>query len=236
LKPGDTVLDIGCGNGRHVLELASLGFESTGVDYLPHLIHSAQEQARSKKIDPVHFIVADCRYLRVPRLFDAVICLYDVIGSYADDSDNRLIVEAIARHLKPGALALLSVMNFELTNSRAKHFFSLAEEPNRLLELKPSQTMEQTGDVFNPDFYMIDRETRVVYRKEQFAEGTELPVQLVVRDRRYTTKEIEDMCKAAGLEVVWSRCVRSGYWHEALNPGDKHAKEILVLCRRPPNG
>ena len=34
LGAGYTVLDIGCGSGRHVLELGKNGIQATGVDYL----------------------------------------------------------------------------------------------------------------------------------------------------------------------------------------------------------
>ena len=233
LTSGQTVLDLGCGTGRHVLDLAARGFNATGVDYLDHLIRAAADQALASHTAGAQFITGDSRYLNLEKTYDSVICLYDVVGTYAEDSENSLILGNIARHLKPGGLALISVMNFELTESKAKHFFSLAEEPNKLLDLEPSQTMEQTGNIFNPEFYMIDRTTRIVYRKEQFAQGDELPVQLIVRDRRYLRAEIEAMCESAGLEVEWSRFVRSGQWDIALDPRHERAKEILLLCKKP---
>jgi len=54
--------------------------------------------------------------------------------------------------------------------------------------------MEKTGNIFDPDFYMIERNTNVVYRKEQFSEGTTLTAELIVRDRRYRQGEIESLC------------------------------------------
>jgi hypothetical protein len=91
--------------------------------------------------------------------------------------------------------------------------------------------METSGNVFNPDYYMIDEMTEIVYRKEQFTRGTDLPAQLLVRDRRYRRRDIEAMCMVAGLDVVWSRYVRAGQWDLELNAEDDNAKEILLLCR-----
>jgi hypothetical protein len=93
--------------------------------------------------------------------------------------------------------------------------------------------MEKTGNVFDPNFYLIDSVTRIVYRKEQFVEGNQLPTELIVRDRRYRRKEIEDMCREVGFEVIWSRFVQSGHWEVELAGQDSRAKEILVLCRKP---
>src|ERR1017187_104280 len=233
LAQGHSVLDLGCGNGRHVLELAARGCTATGVDYLEHLTRAAGDQARSRGLSTSTFIYADSRYLELGRKYDSGICLYDVVRSYADDPENALILESITRHLNTGRMALISDMSFEWTECKAKPLFSLADEPNRLLELQPSQTMERSGDIFNPDYYMIDRMTRIGYRKEQFAEGSELPVQLLVRDRRYFKAEIEAMCQTAGLQVLWSRFVRSGHWDVPVKPCHDRAKEILVLCRRP---
>ena len=46
--------------------------------------------------------------------------------------------------------------------------------------------------------------------------------------------QVEAMCSESGLEVVWTRFVRAGRWHEALAEDDDRAKEILVLCRTHP--
>jgi hypothetical protein len=125
----------------------------------------------------------------------------------------------------------MSVMNFDLTFRRARHLFTLKKEPNRLLQLPASATMETSGNVFNPDYYMIDEVTEIVYRKEQFTRGTDLPAQLLVRDRRYRRRDIEAMCMVAGLDVLWSRYVRAGQWDVELNAEDDNAKEILLLCQ-----
>jgi hypothetical protein len=129
--------------------------------------------------------------------------------------------------------ALREVMNLDLTYRRARHRFTLTKEPNRLLDLPASDTMEKTGNVFNPDFYMIDEITDIVYRKVQFTKGQELPVQLLVRDRRYRRPEIAAVCMKAGLNVLWSRLVRAGDWEDELGDLDDNAKEILVLCEAP---
>ncbi|HNY39005.1 MAG TPA: bifunctional N-acetyltransferase/class I SAM-dependent methyltransferase, partial [Bryobacteraceae bacterium] len=181
LAPGSSVLDVGCGTGRHIKALAKHDILGTGVDYLPEAIETRNAEVRDDS--RAQFVLGDARDLHLEMKFDAVLCLYDVIGSYVDSEDNIRIIRSIRRHLRPGGKALISVMNFDLTYRKARHFFNLKKEPNRLLQLPPSTIMEKTGNVFNPDYYMIDEATEIVYRKEQFAEGSDLPAQLLVRDR-----------------------------------------------------
>lgn len=233
LHHGSSLLDFGCGAGRHAIGLASLGISVVGIDYLEPFISAARKEASSQSLNNATFELADCRHVRLTEKFDAGICLYDVVGSYADDHDNSQVLKNLVWHIKPGGYVLLSVMNMELTERRATNWFSIDSEPDKLLTLPPSNTMEKTGDVFDPDYYLIDSKTRVVYRKEQFTEGDNLPEELLVRDRRYTQEQIEGSCQEAGLELVRSRFVRAGRWQEPLARADDHAKEILVLCRKP---
>jgi 2-polyprenyl-3-methyl-5-hydroxy-6-metoxy-1,4-benzoquinol methylase len=231
LRPGATLLDFGCGDGRHALELAKLKITVMGIDYTSRSIDDARA-AVDGSIEPyISFRVADCRDLSVPERFDAGICLYDVIGTYVEDHNNQAILDNLAKHVKPGGPILLSVMNRELTERIAKHWFSIATDPDKLLELPASRTMEQSGEIFNPDYYLIEKDTRTIYRKEQFGEGEELFDELLVRDRRYTEEEIRHLCITAGLEVIWTRFVRAGKWNSPVPPESEHAKEILVFCR-----
>ncbi len=229
--PGDSILDFGCDRGRHTIALAETGLKTVGVDYVESAIEAARAQA---KLQPgAELIVGDIRNIELGRTFDAAICLYDVVGSYVEHEQNALILENLQRHLRPGGRALISVMNFDLTKSQCKNWFSISSEPDKLLALPPSNIMESTGNIFNPSFYLLDRETKIVYRKEQFIAGDSLPCELLLRDKRFAKEEIEGLCRGAGLEVLWSRFVRAGSWRNHLARDDQRAKEILVLCEKP---
>lgn len=234
LDQTNSVADFGCGQGRHTIELALRGFSATGVDYIPSFIQAAKARALSSNAINANFEEGDCRTLDLGRTFDLVLCLYDVIGSYTDENDNFAILRNLAKHAKPGGYVLFSVMNMELTERMAKNWFSLTSEADKLLALRASPTMETTGNVFNPEFYLIDRDTKIVYRKEQFTKGEGLPEEILVRDRRYTEAQIREHCKTAGLDVLWTRFVQSGRWDIALPNDSTKAKEILVLCRKEP--
>ncbi|MDR2869268.1 MAG: class I SAM-dependent methyltransferase [Deferribacteraceae bacterium] len=232
LSRNNMLIDFGCGIGRHAVELASQGVNVQGVDFVEQNIEAANKAKNERGLQNIAFYKDDCRSIKLEQKADAAICLYDVIGSYVDNNENYKMLQNIYDHLKFGGTALISVMNFELTDFKAKHRFSLTNNPDELLNIKPSNIMETTGNVFDPDFYWIDNDKKIVYRREQFKRGTALPLELFVRDKRFTLYEITSMCKEVGFEVVYARYVNAKDWDTALLPTDDAAKEILVKCEK----
>lgn len=232
IKNNHTILDLGCGKGRHALSFAEKGMKVVGVDYNDNLINFATTEAKRTNSTNTTFIKADCRNLDLQEMFDFVICLYDVVGSYVNNDENIKILKTISKHLKKGGRAIISVMNYELTEYKAKNFFSLKDEANKLLELPASQIMEKTGDIFDPEYYIIDKETKVIYRKEQFLEGSSIPEEFIVRDKRFKKDEIIKLCSDAGLNVLRSQFVGAGNWETSFPPTNDKAKEILLICEK----
>lgn len=92
--------------------------------------------------------------------------------------------------------------------------------------------MHKSGDIFDPKLFLIDSKTGLVYRKEQFGDDSSLPAEYVIRDRRYTAKELTDLVKNRGFDVIDCRYVRAGRWDEPLEATDLKAKEILLIARK----
>jgi len=223
------VLDIGCGTGRHSLEFAKRGYECLGLDYSEPLIEMAKQDA--KKFPKLAFRHEDCRRFSLAEKYDVVICLYDVIGSFIDAESNLNILKMIADSMTEGGKAVISVMNYEhQSTAYDSPKFSFAREPSRVLNIPASKTMQQTGNVFDPKLILVDDSTRIVYRKEVFSEGLNLPQEWIVRDKRFTLEEMIGLCAGAGLRIYRHIYAGAGKWTQ---PGSKrHCKEIVVFCEK----
>jgi 2-polyprenyl-3-methyl-5-hydroxy-6-metoxy-1,4-benzoquinol methylase len=230
IAPGARVLDAGCGVGRHAIELAKRGYQVVGVDFVPSLIQRAAQAAQEAGVaDRAKFFVGDCRNLDLREQFDGAICLYDVVGSFPHDPDNKAILQGVANHIKHGRRLLMSVLNRGLVEAQAIHRGAIGDNLDALLRLQPSNTMQKTGEIFNPQYYFYDSTSGVVYRKEQFTLDDNIPCELIVRDRRYDADELQSLCRSVGIEPLWTRHVRMGQWDDNLAAHDPNAKEVLLL-------
>lgn len=93
LSEGNEVLDLGCGAGRHSIELAKRGFRVTGIDVSKILINEAKMRSGELKIK---FILADLRNIskivKSGRHFKGVICLCESgIGTLGLKNDLLLL-------------------------------------------------------------------------------------------------------------------------------------------------
>jgi SAM-dependent methyltransferase len=109
ISEGDRILDLGCGYGRHAVELAAKGHDVVGLDNsLPMLIRAAELSERTGV--EVNFMHGDMKEMTFEEEFDAIYCFTTSFG-YFDDEANREVVKRVYRALKPGGHFLLEVVN-----------------------------------------------------------------------------------------------------------------------------
>jgi SAM-dependent methyltransferase len=106
--PKGTFLDLGCGEGRHAILAAKLGFRVTAVDYEPLALERARRWARVKGAEGIIFRIADILKMPAPKApFDVVLdygCLHHQKKS-AWPAYKAFVLSA----LRPGGFFVLSV-------------------------------------------------------------------------------------------------------------------------------
>ena len=105
------ILDIGCGTGRHSIELAKRGYNVTGIDQSESLLKRAKEKAIEQKIQ-VDFQKHDARSLPFHHEFDLVIMICE--GAFPlmeTDEMNFQILKNAANALRPKGKLIFTTLN-----------------------------------------------------------------------------------------------------------------------------
>jgi SAM-dependent methyltransferase len=105
------ILDIGCGTGRHSIELARRGYIVVGIDLSESLLKRAKEKASEQKLQIV-FQKHDARSLPFLHEFDLVIMLCE--GAFPlmeTDEMNFQILQNAANALKPKGKLIFTTLN-----------------------------------------------------------------------------------------------------------------------------
>jgi ubiquinone/menaquinone biosynthesis C-methylase UbiE len=115
IHPGASILDVGCGTGRHAVELAKRGYLVTGVDFSTEMLSRAKDKAKAKGVI-VEWVHSDATRFSSDKRFDAAICLcegaFGLLGSADDALEQPLaILRNVSRCLKTGAKVLFTVLN-----------------------------------------------------------------------------------------------------------------------------
>jgi D-alanine-D-alanine ligase len=116
LSPEDKVLDLCCGQGRHIIELARRGFSNVeGYDRSQYLIRKARTRAQKENLQ-VRFREGDARKLPYPcDTFDVVTILGNSFGYFDSTFDDRKIIEEIFRVMKPGGKVFIDTSDGDYT-------------------------------------------------------------------------------------------------------------------------
>lgn len=89
LRPGDRILELGCGDGALSCLLASEGFDVVGVDISPGMIEEARRRAEGES-SPARFEVADSDLLKTEEPFDAVVSFMSAFFTYTENPSEFL--------------------------------------------------------------------------------------------------------------------------------------------------
>jgi cyclopropane fatty-acyl-phospholipid synthase-like methyltransferase len=207
LPPNSHILDMGCGTGRHAVELARRGYRITGVDISSGMLAEANKAAKKAGVR-VEWIHADATIFNSSKQFDAAICLcegaFGLIGPKENPCDHDLaILNNIYNALEPGAKLILTALN-----------------GCRLIRKYNQEDMKQ--DRFDP-LTMVEISTM----QYDTSEGKKT---VTVREGGHVPSELVYLLRQAGFSVEHLGGGTAGNW--GRRPLDLDEIEMMVIARK----
>ncbi|NNJ98340.1 MAG: class I SAM-dependent methyltransferase [Gammaproteobacteria bacterium] len=208
------ILDIGCGTGRHAIELTKRGYTVTGIDLSRSQIERAREKSKDNGLE-IEFYVADALSLEYKSEFDLVIMMCE--GAFPlmqTDEMNYKILENASNALMSQGKLIFTTLNglFPLYHS-VKEFINSGSEKG--------ETSENTFDL------MTFRDHSVYESVDD--SGNKLS--LKCNERYYVPSEIMWLVKSVGFNKVDIYGARLGAFSrtDALTTEDY---EMLVIAEK----
>jgi 2-polyprenyl-3-methyl-5-hydroxy-6-metoxy-1,4-benzoquinol methylase len=172
-KQTSRVLDIGCGTGRHSIELARRGYSVTAIDLSESMLAKAGQKAQAAGIK-VEFIQADARRLQFFSEFDLVIMLCE--GAFPlmeTDEMNFMILQSGANALREKGKFIFTTLNglFPLFHS-VKDFINQGTDEGR--SSSNSFNLMTFRDVSTFDFIDDNGTSRSVHCDERYYVPSEI--------------------------------------------------------------
>jgi len=181
------ILDVGCGTGRHAIELTKRGYRVTGIDFSESQLKRAVEKAEADNLS-IDFQLQDARNLPFDSEFDVAIMMCE--GGFSlmetDEMDYQ-ILKSVTKSLKPDAKFIFTAPNvlFPLFNSLDDFYISTAEEGNSICN--------------NNNFDLLTFRTNSII---EFEDDFGNKKTLECNERAYAPSEITWLLKSLGYKTI----------------------------------
>ncbi|MET7339489.1 class I SAM-dependent methyltransferase [Nonomuraea sp. NPDC005650] len=206
LGTGSHVLDLGCGEGRHLHEFGRRGVRATGIDQSPTSVTAARAACAGL---PVNVLEGD---MRTPPAgnYEAVLCLYNTFALIG----QREVPEVLARWagcLDAGGHLVLDVWNADAIRTEPEHTQRNWQTDD--IRVKEDRTVVNAGRALRIDYSYSDGSSHAT-----FSGIFEL----------YTAAELEPLLAQAGLTMTSAHGSLTG---DPLDPQDS-PRVVVVGTKR----
>ncbi|ACD97083.1 class I SAM-dependent DNA methyltransferase [Trichlorobacter lovleyi] len=209
-----SILNLGCGSGRHDRLLSEKGYAMTGVDLSEDMLAAARQAAEGYAA--VRYVQDDVRTVRLDMTFDVIISLFHVMSYQAENADLMAAFGTARQHLKSGGIFIFDCWYGPavLTDRPAVRVKELVDDTISITRI--------ASPVMHPNQNLVDVNYHLFARNLLTKEVQE--VRETHRMRYLYLPELSLMLQEAGFEVV-----RAEEWLTA-RPLGFDTWNALVVC------
>ena len=180
------ILDVGCGTGRHAIELTKRGYSVTGIDLSASQIKRAKEKATLENLD-INFLVGDARQIPFNKEFDMAIMMCE--GGFPlmeTDEENFEILKSVTQAITTKGKIIFTTLN---------GLFPIFNSTNEFTKDKDKETTQFHNNNFN---LLTFRDHFVTEFEDDFGNKK----QIECNQRFYVPSEINWLLKSLGYQKI----------------------------------
>ena len=199
---GASVLNLGCGTGKHDHILAKMGYEMTGVDMSQEMVDIALNPLVKGGVGDSHFLQGDIRSIDLNKKFDAVISMFHVMSYQNTNEDVEAGFKTAFNHLVEGGVFLFDCWYGPAVLSEKPENRERIVENDELKVVRiatPELKEKENIVVVNYDFKVIEKDKGETI---EFSEKHNM--------RYFFIPEIKFFMKNCGFDVI---SVESNGWN-----------------------
>lgn len=186
-----SVLDLGCGTGSMLLELASRGYDMTGVDGSDEMLNVARDRLEAAGLtDKVLLLCQDLADFELYGTVDAIVCCLDTVNHLTDPDELDRCFHWVHNYLEPNGIFLFDV--------NTPYKFENIYDCNDYI-------LEDEGVVCNWRNYFDDETEICHFDISLFTEdedGRYTRTDVSQEERKYTLAALRRLLKKNGLELL----------------------------------
>jgi SAM-dependent methyltransferase len=202
-----TMLDLGCGTGRHALVMAKRGISVIGVDVSGTMLAMAKKFFSEQNIShPLPELrQGDARSLRLNRTFDAVSSLFHVMSYQNTEKDALGMLDTAKAHLAPGGFFLFDFWYGPgvLTEPPVRRIRELEDEQTRII--RTAEPEHRVSDNIVVVQYHVSITDKATGQQSEFQEDHSM--------RYWFLPELHYLAELSGFQAV-----QSGGWLKESPP------------------
>ncbi|MBL6982563.1 MAG: class I SAM-dependent methyltransferase, partial [Anaerolineales bacterium] len=185
LEQGSSILDVGCGFGRHSIELARRGYDVVGIDPSEAMISAANQRAAEVWENP-KFMQARGEEFSSEDKFDAAICLFTTLGQIDEIGENTGLVKRVAEALSPEGMFIIEVPNLHWLAENIKTSERFGDDENYT---EITRELNQETNIVTENFEVVSPEKNKEYLL-RYRLLTQKELGKLLSEARFATKAI----------------------------------------------
>ena len=208
----ELVLDLCCGTGKMTLELASRGYDMTGIDYSPEMLDIARCEGEKMGAD-ILWLCQDMREFELYGTVDVTVCCLDGINHLIGANDLDKTLSLVHNYLIPDGLFIFDV------NGKGK-FERIYANETYAMESEDAFCVWQ--NCYNQktklcDFYITLFKEGSDGRYERYDEEQ--------RERMYTLRSLKNLLSKNSFEFI------GAYSDFDFSVADDESERIYIVAR-----